>query len=565
MENSLPRPESASDARFKFYDKHKRETDEHDKDFVKKCNADADTTLITVCLSPSLVYFACDAHLVLLGNKASLLSAVASAFIVALQSQLQPDYTQLNYDLLWMMANSTGLQPPSQPSSDPGPWTGPGPFNFLAQILICLSLLVSLLAALVAVLAKQWLNHYSQINIHGSLVDYGRDRQRKMDGMATWQFKSVIECLPIMLQIALLLLGLGLSGYLFVTSDTIGWVALGFVVISYTLYFILSIVSSNFDDCPFQTPFSNIFLRARLAGRKACLTTPYLHISSPKRRRRRRKPSDGNNGNEDIRLTMVGPPHHPAALVNQEHDWEGYVLDSKCIAWMFKMSTDPDVILEIIKFIPEIIWHSDIKTTPLERLYDIVLECFDHSSGSPVVTSKCRNKAYISAKALVHLGIQRKCMGNESDAAVFASISSWHAIIGSGHYEGDSDLEHALGMVDRVFGAGNPTPMRWDKFSFTDSHHAWMAHILPHRARYALKYGPLPDDINEFLRHSLRRDHLPPAPIVSDCLLIIGLVLGIELDSDDQHVIKKRSANFTRISCWTRLNCPIVVINPTPK
>ena len=82
---------------------------------MEKCNADADTTLITVCLSSSLMYFGCDAHLVLLGNNASLLSA----FIIAIHTQLQPGCTQLRYDVLWMVAKSEGLNVPEKPSSGP--------------------------------------------------------------------------------------------------------------------------------------------------------------------------------------------------------------------------------------------------------------------------------------------------------------------------------------------------------------------------------------------------------------------------------------------------------------
>ena len=115
---------------------------------------------------------------------------------------------------------------------------------------------------------------------------------------------------------------------------------------------------------------------------------------------------------------------------------------------------DSDVILDIMKFIPEIIWHNGILTTPLEKLYDTVLECFGYSStsGRPVVTSKFRNKGYLSAKALLHLGIQRKCMGNGSDMVVLGDISHWHQKnIRSGYFEGDPDLDSTLAMIDRVF------------------------------------------------------------------------------------------------------------------
>ena len=473
------------------------------------------------------------------------------------------------------MANSTGLQPPDKPKSD-SPWTGPTPGIALSQRIFCTSLLVSLLAAFLAVFAKQWLGHYSQDNVHASLVDCRRNRQLKIDGMAAWGFKPVVECLPLMLQLAILLLSFAFYYYLFHTVNTIAWVAVFLVVFIHGFYIVFSIASSIHNDCPFHTPFSHVsraairFIRnQKYPGR---YWRSFLQFS---RNRRRRMPRPGEphpltgvgrpgGNNENDQLATVGSPRPPHEPVDHDPDWEGYVLDSKCIAWMFEMSMDPDVILDIMKFIPEIIWHSGIQVTPLEKLYDTVLECFDHSSGSPVITSKFRNKAYLSAKALVHLGIQRKRM-NGSDAHAFASISRRHTFIGSRHYGEDSDLEYTLGMIDRVFGAGNPTPMRWGEFSFTDPHHAWMARILFYRAWYTLAHGHLPDDISEFLRHSLRRDPLPPPPIVSDCLLIIGLVLGITVHIKDQYGMDKGSVDFMRDISWMSLNSPAVVKKSGPK
>ena len=237
---------------------------------------------------------------------------------------------------------------------------------------------------------------------------------------------------------------------------------------------------------------------------------------------------------------MADTPDQPPSLFDKETDWDGYMLDSSCIARMFQMSTDADVSMAIMRFIPEVVWHPGIQTTPLERLYDTALECFDSSSGHPVVVTKRRDKAYLSAKALVHLVIQRKCIGNESDEAVFKPISDRHQTMGSKHYEGDPDLESILGIIDRVSGIHVPEPMRWDEFSFTVPYHAWMGHILLYRAWDAIRKGqPLPDDTKEFVLYSLRLDPPPPTPIVADCLFIVGLVLGIELRIDDLLVVDK--------------------------
>ena len=205
------------------------------------------------------------------------------------------------------------------------------------------------------------------------------------------------------------------------------------------------------------------------------------------------------------------------------------------------MSMDADVILAILKFIPEVVWHAGIRKIPLGKLYDTILDCLDRSSGSPVVIPKLKTKAYLSAKALLHLAIQRKCIGHESDDSMFESISRRTLVIGSKHYEGDSDLESTLGLIDRVF--GDYDDMHWDTFSFSIPHHAWMGHILLYRAWNALRENdssPLPEDVKEFVLHSLRVEPALPPPIVTDCLFIIGLVLGIKLHVDDLLVTDKR-------------------------
>jgi len=67
-----------------------------------------------------------------------------------------------------------------------------------------------------------------------------------------------------------------------------------------------------------------------------------------------------------------------------------------------------------------------------------------------------------------------------------------------------------------------------------------MGHILLYRVWDVLRKGEaLPDDIEEFVLHSLRLEPLPVL-IVVDCLLIVGLLLGIKLHVDDLLVVDKR-------------------------
>ena len=436
------------------------------------------------------------------------------------------------------MAEDKTLNIPAKPSSD-SPWTGPDPNLVRVQTILFSSLAASLLAAFVAMLGKRWLNRYSQVETHGSLVDRSRDRQRKMDGMAIWGFKLVMECPPLMLQGALLLLGSALSKYLFTVDNLIAWVVFGFTASGLLLYLAIVVAATMSYNCPFQTPLSQLIRSAALLfderekhlGRfKRWL--PHTFFWKEWRRTGGPRLFNRKHNNGYFELPLIDLPHRPLPPVLFGHiDRAGYVLDSNCVAWMLETSTDPDAILHIMKFIPEIIWHDGIHATPLEKLYDTVLECFDHSSERPVLIPKFKNKAYLSAKALLHLGIQRKCIGNESDMTLFDYISHRHQTLGPMSSPEDPDLDYTLCMVDRVFRHRDFEPMDLEEFSFTSPHYAWMVRILPYRAWCFIKNGEtLPGDINEFLRCSFQQEIPPPTPIMLSCLLIIGLTFGVESD-----------------------------------
>ena len=422
-------------------------------------------------------------------------------------------------------------------------WDGPDPAIVRVQCILYSSLGASLLAAFIAMLGRQWVNRYAQTEIRGSVVDRSRYRQYKMNGMIAWRFDIFMECSPLMLQAALLLLGYALSGYLSCTNETVASIVVSFTTFGLLFYFLVVSVGTFSYNCPFQTPLS-LILRHLFHFNDGNLRQPrkwFGQASSQKKWPGLK--SAGSYGLDRFGRFDGSPVELPMAeqppQLFEESDWGGYVLDANCIALMFEMSMGADAVTTIMKFIPEVVWHAGIRNTPLEELYDAVLECFDSPTWRPAVIPKLRNEAYFSAKALLHVVIQRKCICGESDEAAFKSISTLHATMGSKHYEGDSDLESTLGIIDRVF--GDFKPMRWQDFSFTIPHHAWMGHILLYRTWDIMrKREPLPDDVKEFVSHSLRLEPPPPAPIVADCLFIVGLILGIGLHVYDLLVTDKR-------------------------
>ena len=109
--------------------------------------------------------------------------------------------------LIYKIDNTTfGSDVPSLPQ-----WTGPQRAIVQVQVILFTSLFVSLFAAFLAMLGKQWLNRYDSADIRGSAIERSQNRQQKLDGIVVWYFEHVMELMPLMLQVALLLLGCALS------------------------------------------------------------------------------------------------------------------------------------------------------------------------------------------------------------------------------------------------------------------------------------------------------------------------------------------------------------------
>jgi hypothetical protein len=124
---------------------------------------------------------------------------------------------------------------------------------------------MSLLAAFVAMLGKQWLNRYLR-HTGGSMVERCGDRQRKIDGLEKWPFRLFIESLPVMLQIALLLLSCGLSRYVWSVNISVARVVISFTVLGVIFYIVIVIAGTSSYECPFQTPASTALRALQTKG-----------------------------------------------------------------------------------------------------------------------------------------------------------------------------------------------------------------------------------------------------------------------------------------------------------
>jgi hypothetical protein len=225
---------------------------DYDREFMEKYDEDLNTTLIFVCFVSIS-----DVH-ALTELQAGLFSAVTSAFIIEVHSHLQQDPNDVTAALLrvllYKIDNTTfGNDPPTLPQ-----WTGPPRTIVHVQAILFASLAASLLSAFFAMLGKQWLNRYASTEMRGTTIERSQYRQRKLDGIVKWYFDHVMESLPLMLQVALLLLGCALTRYLWEINVTVASVVLAVTSFGLIIYIFVVVAGAISVICPYQTPGARI-------------------------------------------------------------------------------------------------------------------------------------------------------------------------------------------------------------------------------------------------------------------------------------------------------------------
>ena len=111
------------------------------------------------------------------------------------------------------------------------------------------------------------------------MIERCGDRQRKCDGLQKWPFYLFVESLPLMLQVALLLLASGLCRHMWSINTPVAGVLITLTVLGVFFYLWIVIVGASSYECPFQTPVS-IALRSTWKKTGPHVTATFLHIVS---------------------------------------------------------------------------------------------------------------------------------------------------------------------------------------------------------------------------------------------------------------------------------------------
>ena len=468
-----------------------------------------------------------------------------------MQSSLSPNPSDTTNALLMILIHKidNGIFP-DQGSTLPI-WPGPSSAVIWTQSLAHTSLFTSLLAAFGAVLGKQWLGHFKTSRFgRGSLHERCKRRQHKLDGLQNWKFSTIMSALPILLQLSLLFFGISIAANIWTQQRTIASVIIGITALGAVFYFFTVVTSLTSPDCPFQTPLSTVlqhFLIGVVAFGDHVLMTGHEHpeswagilINTTKIVRRHLKA--GRHA-----LTKVGAPclvyisRIPAALRKRSQlpadDPESTgglekLMSSKAsalnclnspselaevhaIQWILETSTEPDIIAAAVKMVPEVGWPNEVDVTGmLERLKSCFYASFDPTQQLLPLT---QSWAFACLKAISHLCIEL----DQSNTFSFqdGGLFSWenNCIYQIPH-------DPCLLAVSCVVNGPNTL----DIASLPLSDCMWMARMLTYRLQRRRTLSETL--VIDVVKHGLI-DSISPPRLVADCLLLVGLMIGLPVD-----------------------------------
>ena len=432
---------------------------------------------------------------------------------------------------------------------------------------------MSLLAAFAAMLGKQWLNRYSR-HAGGSMIDRCGDRQRKFDGLQRWPFHFIIESLPVMLQIALLLLACGLCRYIMTINTPVAWTLIVLTGFGVLFYIVVIIAGASSYDCPFQTPGSvqlrglwkkfgpivppisntltalgraiwrhTSMVRSKFIKAHHYLLTLWEQIQLGILRLGFCLPPIGLN----IRHQPQNPPlptaqessrppnPHKAMVLRRNSD------NIRCVSWVFKDITDPETLDAAIQLAGTIWWFED--GTDVKPVYDLLISTFDISFGSDgSLHQGLRNRAYYSGRAIIWIHALAACKSKELSQVFRFPARSYHCPMS------DHDLMHLMAIFDWAHEGPNSFFELLLDFHGrrTPTHLQWTSNVLLHLSWAA---PAMPSFRTRFIKLGLEEVNTStPADILSNILLAFCHFLGSRIEKE---ALKIQDKSYG-ISCF----CP---------
>ena len=286
------------------------------------------------------------------------------------------------------------------------------------------SLLISMLAAFVAMLGKQWLNRYLR-NSGGSMIERCGDRQRKCNGLEKWPLHFFIESLPVMLQVALLLLACGLCKHMMSVNTPVARTLISLTSLGAIFYIAIVITGTSSYACPFQTPVSiglrGLWKRVRSGMWKRRVrplprrqSLPAILLENVEVQQSESVPSPDDPPQPQSLSTLHNIPQFEPWLKQEDLAIirKTNTDDILCVSWILKHITDPEALDAALPLAGEIRWFDDgVHINPPFNLIVSTFEaCFDPTRR---LYSGARDRAYHSARAILWIHTLAMCKSEE--------------------------------------------------------------------------------------------------------------------------------------------------------
>ena len=276
------------------------------------------------------------------------------------------------------------------------------------------------------------------------MIERCGDRQRKCDGLEKWPLHFFVESLPVMLQVALLLLACGLCRHMWTINTSVAFTLISLTSLGVVFYLVVVIAGMSSYACPFQTPASVVLRRVWKKVRRGIV---YLTVRS-----KRVLPRTRRTWNRRVRslLRRQSPPTMILLENIEVHQSEPWMKpmdfavahrtnadDVQCVSWILRNITDPEALDAAIRLAGNIRWFDDgINADPP---YDLIVStfkaCFDPTGR---VYPGSRDRAYYSGRAMLWIHALAMCKSEEF-ARAFSLPGVQYPAPGL-----DSDLEHLL-------------------------------------------------------------------------------------------------------------------------
>ena len=487
---------------------------------------------------------------------------MTSAFIIEVNSELKPDPNEetaaLLRVLIYKMDNTTfGGSVPAIPQ-----WTAPPHTVVHVQAILFASLAASLFSAFLAMLGKQWLNQYASVDMRGSAIERGQNRQRKLDGIVTWYFDYVMQSLPLMLQVALLLLGCALSRYLWEINMTVASVVIGVTSFGVLFYLFIIIAGAASASCPYQNPGAQILhhilhwiphipttlysvFSASVEGSICCKVYPKVWSSL------KFGPYTVANTYHILLYILLLPvflivdaykaaswlltgfSHWMYPWLQQISEPPVAALDLHCISWTLQTSLDAPVRLSALNYLT-ITTLVNVDSTLVVDCFNILFSCIRVIDDKAVITQGMEQLAPTTVLSCLHIlshltviDPALSALGDTHQQYVrafplwtdFSALPFSHTL---------RPLHGILHQYDWYTFWQSP---QWENYRPSSNEHIIVAHALAEITQFwHQKRGSLYKHhwLFLFVLHSLSQSPLPSTSVVVNCLSIVATSLGCD-------------------------------------